>query len=67
MGAPGLAQAYATTGTSPPIPVRELASAMIALDVGLALQHFVDPDGAPLARYPRLYETLFGPLAPQSK
>ncbi|MCW3038138.1 MAG: TetR family transcriptional regulator [Solirubrobacterales bacterium] len=65
MGAAGLAQAYEAAGTVPPIPVREIASAMIALDIGLALQHFVDPDGAPLAQYPRLYETLFSPLAPK--
>ena len=34
---------------------------MIALDIGLALQHFVDPDAVPLTLYPRLYELLFGP------
>jgi hypothetical protein len=32
---------------------------MIALDFGLALQHFVDPDRAPLELYPELYEALF--------
>jgi hypothetical protein len=37
---------------------------MIAMDIGLALQHFVDPDGAPLDLYPELYELLFSPLAP---
>jgi AcrR family transcriptional regulator len=65
MGAVALEQGYAAAGETPPIPVRELATAMIALDLGLALQHFVDPDGAPLDQYPRLYEALFGPLAPR--
>lgn len=67
VGAAALEHQYATAGQTPPIPVRELATAMIALDVGLALQHFVDPEGAPLDQYPRLYETLFGPLAPVSR
>jgi AcrR family transcriptional regulator len=48
----------------PPAPPEELATAMIALDIGLALQHFVDPDAAPLSLYPRLYELLFGPHGP---
>ena len=43
----------------PPAPPEDLATAMIALDIGLALQHFVDPDGVPLSLYPRLYELLF--------
>jgi hypothetical protein len=41
-----------------------LASALIALDIGLALQHYVDPDTVPLSVYPELYELLFGPLDP---
>ncbi|MFL5909096.1 MAG: TetR/AcrR family transcriptional regulator [Gaiellaceae bacterium] len=45
----------------PPAPAEDLATAMIALDIGLALQHFVDPDAVPLTLYPRLYELLFGP------
>jgi AcrR family transcriptional regulator len=47
---------------------KAIATAMIALDIGLAIQHFVDPDGAPLDFYPELYVLLFGPLAqrPQS-
>ena len=35
---------------------------MIALDIGLALQHFVDPEAVPLDVYPELYELLFGRL-----
>jgi hypothetical protein len=37
---------------------------MIAMDIGLALQHFVDPDAVPLSAYPELYDAVFGPLAP---
>lgn len=44
-----------------PAPAEDLATAMIALDIGLALQHFVDPDAVPLTLYPRLYELLFAP------
>jgi hypothetical protein len=37
---------------------------MIAMDIGLALQHFVDPEGVPLDLYPELYKAVFGPLTP---
>ena len=56
--------AYASDGGKPPISPDHLASAMIALDIGLALQHFVDPDAVPLDLYPELYELLFGPHDP---
>ena len=49
-------------GREPPADPERLASAMIALDIGLALQHFVDPKGAPLDLYPELYELLFSRL-----
>ena len=49
----------------PPVPAEDLATAMIALDIGLALQHFVDPDAAPLRLYPELYELLFGAIGPR--
>jgi AcrR family transcriptional regulator len=42
---------------------REISTAMIALDVGLAIQHFIDPDEVPLEVYPELYALLFGSLA----
>ena len=48
----------------PPAAPERLASAMIALDIGLALQHFVDEAEAPLDLYPELYDLLFGRLAP---
>jgi AcrR family transcriptional regulator len=41
-----------------------LATALIALDIGLALQHYIDPGAVPLSVYPELYELLFGPLDP---
>lgn len=42
---------------------KSIATAMIALDIGLAIQHFVDPDEAGLDLYPELYALLFNPLA----
>jgi AcrR family transcriptional regulator len=63
--AKGIADAYEEAGAEPPAPPQDLATAMIALDIGLALQHFVDPEGAPLRLYPELYELLFGTLAPR--
>lgn len=63
-GAKTIEAAYATMGQPPPVPGRHLATAMIALDIGLALQHFVDPDAAPLEVYPDLYDALFSPLEP---
>ena len=36
--------------------------AFIALDVGLALQHFVDPRAVALDAYPELFDLLFGDL-----
>ncbi len=40
-----------------------IATALIALDIGLAIQHFVDPEEAPLELYPELYVLLFRPLS----
>ena len=41
---------------------KSISTALIALDIGLAIQHFVDPDDVPLDVYPELYVLLFGPL-----
>jgi AcrR family transcriptional regulator len=41
---------------------KAIATALIALDIGLAIQHFVDAEDVPLDLYPELYVTLFGPL-----
>jgi AcrR family transcriptional regulator len=57
--AEAIAAAFAEQGTSPPVAADHLASAMIALDIGLAIQHFADPDAVPLELYPELYELLF--------
>lgn len=65
MSSAGIERAYAEGGQQPPANADHLASAMIALDIGLALQHFVDPDAVPLELYPELYELLFGPHAPR--
>jgi AcrR family transcriptional regulator len=46
----------------PPLPAKQIATAMIALDVGLAVQHLVDPDEVPLDFYPPLFDLLFGEL-----
>ena len=45
-----------------PVPAEHIATALIALDVGLAIQHFVDPEAVPLELYPELFELLFRPL-----
>lgn len=50
----------------PPLPPNHLATAMIALDVGLAVQHLVDPDEVPLDLYVPLFDLLFGGLVDES-
>jgi hypothetical protein len=47
-------------GTTPPVDAEKLATATIALDIGLALQHYIDPGRVPLELYPDLFEALFG-------
>ena len=42
---------------------KAIATALIALDIGLAIQHFVDPEDVPLELYPELYVLLFAQLA----
>ena len=49
-------------GLEPPIDPKHLATAGIALDIGLAVQNLVDPDDVPLEVYPLLYELLLGRL-----
>jgi hypothetical protein len=41
---------------------RHLASAIIALDIGLFIQHLADPEAVPLEVYPPLYDLIFGDL-----
>jgi AcrR family transcriptional regulator len=47
-------------GNELPIEAEHLATAQIALDIGLAVQHLVDPESVPLDVYPPLFELLFG-------
>jgi AcrR family transcriptional regulator len=49
-------------GRKPPLPAKQIATAMIALDVGLAVQHLVDPDEVPLDFYVPLFDLLVGRL-----
>jgi AcrR family transcriptional regulator len=64
LGAHALRVGYQGAGQEPPVAPDHLATAVIALDIGLGLQHFVDPEAVPLDLYPELYELLFGPLEP---
>jgi len=57
------AAGFAEVGREPPVDAKHLATAQIALDIGLAVQHLVDPDAVPLDVYPKLWEVLFGPYA----
>jgi hypothetical protein len=36
-----------------------MATTLIALDIGLAIQHYVDPDNVPLDVYPEVFGKLF--------
>ena len=49
-------------GREPPLPPETLASALIAMDIGLAIQHYVDPDAVPLDVYPDVFGPLFDSL-----
>ncbi len=53
---------FKEVGRKPPLPPEQIATAMIALDVGLAVQHLVDPEQVPLEFYVPLYDLLFGSL-----
>jgi AcrR family transcriptional regulator len=62
MNAHALGDAFERLGRDPPIEPKHLATALTALDIGLAVQRLVDPQEVPLELYPALYELLFGPL-----
>ena len=53
---------FERVGRTPPVPNEQLATAQIALDIGLAVQHLVDPEAVPLDYYVTLYDALFGPF-----
>jgi AcrR family transcriptional regulator len=57
---------YKEAGTKAPVPPDQLATAMIALDIGLVVQHLVDPDAVSLDVYVPLYDLLFGRLVEPS-
>jgi AcrR family transcriptional regulator len=40
----------------------QMATALIALDIGLAIQHYVDPETVPLDTYPAVFGALFDDL-----
>ena len=53
---------FAEHGREPSLAPHVLASAMIAMDIGLAIQHYVDPDAVPLDVYPDVFGVLFDAL-----
>jgi AcrR family transcriptional regulator len=55
-------ETYREIGRKPPLSPKQIATAMIALDVGLAVQHLVDPDEAPLENYVPLFDLIFGQM-----
>jgi AcrR family transcriptional regulator len=62
IGAEQVARAYEAAGREPPADPREIATAFIALDIGLALQRYVDRDAFSLDAYPRIFDLAFGSL-----
>ena len=52
--------AFKEAGRRPPLPAKQIATAMIALDIGLVVQHLVDPDEVSLDFYVPLFDLLFG-------
>jgi AcrR family transcriptional regulator len=50
-----VAKRFADAGRELPTDARTLASAAIAMDIGLAIQHYVDPEVVPLDVYPEAF------------
>jgi AcrR family transcriptional regulator len=59
-------EVFKEVGRKPPLPPEQIGTAMIALDVGLFVQHIVDPDAVPLDLYVPLYDLLIGRLTESS-
>jgi AcrR family transcriptional regulator len=59
-----MAAAYAAAGREPPAPLEHLVTAMMALETGLSLQHYADPEAVPTTLIPELFDLVFGPLEP---
>src|SRR5215203_4407439 len=57
-----IGETFKEIGRKAPLPPTQIATAMIALDVGLAVQHLVDPEEVPLDLYVPLFDLLFGSL-----
>ena len=57
--------AFEAAGREPPAPVEHLVIAMNALETGLALQHYTDPDAVPADLIPEIFDLVFGPLQPR--
>lgn len=53
---------FGESGRTPPLDPGLMASALIAMDIGLAIQHYVDPDAVPLDAYPDVFGALFDSL-----
>ena len=56
---------YQEVDHKPPLPPEQIATAMIALDIGLAVQHVVDPEAVSLDVYVPLFDLLIGRLVEQ--
>ena len=53
---------FAESGREPPLDPHVLASSLIAMDIGLAIQHYVDPEAVPLDVYPDVFGLFFDGL-----
>jgi AcrR family transcriptional regulator len=62
LAAAGIKEVFDEVGRKSPLPPDQIASAMIALDIGLVVQHLVDPEAVPLDVYVPLFDLLFGRL-----
>jgi AcrR family transcriptional regulator len=58
-------EVFKESGGTPPLPPEQIGTAMIALDVGLFVQHMVDPEAVSLDLYVPLYDLLFGRMVDQ--
>ena len=62
-----LTAAYAASGREPPAPPEHLVTATMALETGLSLQHYADPEAVPLELIPELFDLLFAGLEPPDR
>jgi AcrR family transcriptional regulator len=58
-----LIASYEAAGRTPPAPPEHIVIAMQALETGLSLQHYADPEAVPVELIPELFELVFGSLA----